>query len=69
MTMPPTYHFNQLGSQAQMMAKDCGNQRLALILQYVALGSMIVMTGFAATQMMREAFGHLDRDRGRGHSR
>ncbi len=69
MTMPPTYHFNQLGSQAQMMAKDCGNQRLALILQYVALGSMIVMTGYAATQMMRDAFGHLDHDRGRGHSR
>ena len=69
MTMPPTYHLNQLGSQAQMMAKDCGNQRLAMILQYVALGSMIVMTGFAATQMMRDAFRHLDHDRGHGHSR
>lgn len=69
MTMPPTYHFNQLGSQAQMMAKDCGNQRLAMILQYVALGSMIVMTGYAATQMLRDAFGRLDHDRGRDRSR
>lgn len=67
--MPPTYHFNQLGPQAQMMAKQCGNERLALILQYVALGSMIVMTGFAATQVVREVFGHHDHDRDRGRSR
>ena len=36
-----------------------------MMLQYVALGSMIVMTGLAATQVLKEAFGSPDRDRGR----
>ena len=35
-----------------MMSKKCGNERLAMILQYVALGSMIVMTGVAASQSL-----------------
>lgn len=69
MTIPPTHYFHQLGPQAQMMAKECGNQRLAVILNYVALGSMIVMTGFAAAQVLREAFGHLDHDKGHGRSK
>ena len=42
---------------------------MAMILQYVALGSMIVMTGVAASQILREAFGTPDHDRGRGRSR
>ena len=69
MTIPPTFHLNDLGSQAQMMSKNCGNERLAMILQYVALGSMIVMTGVAASQVLKDAFGSPDRDRGRGRSR
>ncbi len=69
MTIPPTYHLHDLGPQAQMMSKNCGNERLAMILQYVAIGSMIVMTGVAASQVLRDAFGSLDRDRGRGRSR
>jgi len=69
MTIPPTFHLNDLGSQAQMMSKNCSNERLAMILQYVALGSMIVMTGVAASQILRDAFGSPDRDRGRGRSR
>ena len=69
MTVPPTYHLRDLGTQAQMMSKNCGNERLAMILQYVALGSMIVMTGVAASQVLRDAFGSPDRDRGRGRSR
>ncbi len=62
---PPTYHFNDLGPQAQMMAKNCNNERLAMILQYVALGSMILMTGVTAAQVMKDAFGSRDGDRGR----
>lgn len=48
-----------------MMAKDCKNERMAMILQSVAIGSMIIMTGVAATQLLRESFGSRDRDRGR----
>lgn len=65
MTIPPTYHFRDLGSQAQMMSKNCSDEKVAMMLQYVALGSMIVMTGLAATQVLREAFGSPDRHRGR----
>jgi hypothetical protein len=65
MTVPPTYFFHDLGPQAQMMAKNCGNERMAMILQYVALGSMIVMTGVAASQLLKDAFGALGCNQGR----
>lgn len=70
MTVPPTYHFNDLGNQAQTMSRNCTNERVAMILQYVALGSMIVMTGIAASQVLRDVFGDRSgqRDRGRGRS-
>ena len=69
MTMPPSYFLHDLGPQAQMMSKHCNNQHLAMILQFVALGCMIVMTGVAASQTLKEAFGAPDRDRGHGPSR
>lgn len=65
MTVPPTYHFQDLGSQAQAMSRNCNNERVAMILQYVALGSMIIMTGIAASQVLKDVFGSTD-DRGRG---
>jgi hypothetical protein len=65
MTGPPTYNLHDLGPQAQMMARNCSNERLAMILQYVALGSMIIMTGVAATQILKDAFGTQGHDRGR----
>ncbi len=65
MIVPPTYTLHELGSQAQMMSKNCGNERMAMVLQYVAVGSMIIMTGFAASQMLREVFG----SPGHGHGR
>jgi hypothetical protein len=65
MTVPPTYNLHELGPQAQMMSRNCGNERMAMILQYVALGSMIVMTGVAAAQILREAFGTPHHERGR----
>lgn len=49
-----------------MMSKNCNNERMAMILQYVAVGSMIAMTGIAASQVLRDAFGSPNRDRGRG---
>ena len=69
MTTPPTYHLGDLGPQAQMMSRNCNNERVAMILQYVALGSMIVMTGLAASQVLKDAFGAPDRRRRDGRSR
>ncbi len=69
MTMPPTHFLHDLGPQAQMMSKNCGNERIAMVLQYVALGSMIIMAGAAASQVLRDAFGPTEHSRSRGRSR
>jgi hypothetical protein len=66
MTVPPTYYLHELGPQAQAMSRNCGSDRMAMILQYVAIGSMVVMAGLAVTQAWKEAFGH---ECGRGRSR
>ena len=60
MTMPPTYDIRDLGPQAQMLAKNCNNERMAMTLQYVAIGSMIIMAGAAAAHLMKEMFGHTE---------
>lgn len=65
MTVPPTYHLRDLGPQAQMMSRNCNNERLAIAMQYVALGCMIVMAGVAAGQVLRDAFGTTSHERGR----
>ena len=69
MAVPPTYSLHELGPQAQMMSRNCGNERIAMVLQYVALGSMIVMTGLAATQLLKDAFATPDRRHKNGRSR
>ncbi len=69
MSMPPTYYLNQLGPQAQQMAKNTDNERMAMILQSVAIGCMVIMAGAAATQVLRDVFGPTDQSRGRGRSR
>ena len=69
MKIPQTYFLRDLGPQAQMMARNRGNDRLGLILQYVALGSTIVMTGLAGMELLRDAFGDRDRDHGHGRPR
>ena len=60
MTVPPIYDFRDLGPQAQMMAKNCNSERLAMTMQYVAIGSMIVMAGVAAAHLLKELFGHTE---------
>lgn len=40
-----------------MMSKNCYNERLAIKLQFVAIGSMIIMAGAAGSQVLRDAFG------------
>ena len=69
MTVPPKYNLHDLGSQAQFMSKNCDNERMAMILQYVALGSMIVMAGAAASQILRDVFGSPGSEHGHGRSR
>ncbi len=65
MTVPPTYHLHELGAQAQSMSKNCNSDRLAMTLQYVALGCMIIMATASARQVLRDAFGSSDHERGR----
>ena len=60
MTTPPTYFLHDLGPQAQMMAKNCTNERMAMTLQFVAIGSMIIMAGAAAAHLMKDLFGHTE---------
>jgi len=59
-TPPPTYHLHDLGPQAQTMAKHCTNERLAMTLQMVAVGSMIVMAGAAAAHLLKSTFGRTE---------
>ena len=65
MTTPPIYYLRELGPEAQAMARNCKNERLAMTLQYVAIGSMIIMAGVAATQALKDAFGSPHRENGR----
>jgi hypothetical protein len=65
MSTPPTYLFHVLSSQTKQMAKNCGEERLAFILKNVALGSLILMTGFAAKQVLKEVFEPHTRPRSR----
>ena len=68
MSMPPTYRLSELGPQAQMMSRNCGSERMAMILESVSIGCMIVMAGAAAAQVLRDVFGttgHTNRGRSR----
>jgi len=49
MTLPPLYHLQDLGTQARQMSRNCQSPRVAMVLEYVSLGSMIVMTGVVAS--------------------
>ena len=65
----PIYNLHDLGPQAQTMAKNCTNERMAMVLQYVAIGSMIVMAGVAATHLLKDVFGSHSSGHGQGKSR
>jgi hypothetical protein len=57
MIRPPIYDLRELGPEAQRMARNCNNERLAMTMQYVAIGSMIIMAGAAATHLLKDPFG------------
>ena len=61
----PIYNFQDIGAHAQGMASNCKNERLAMILQTVAIGSMILMAGAAAAHLMKDLFGHTEQGRSR----
>ncbi len=61
----PIYNLQDIGAHAQGMARDCKNERLAMILQTVAIGSMIIMAGSAAAHLMKDLFGHTEHGRSR----
>ena len=56
MTMPPIYNPRDLGKQAQDMANNCQDKRLAMTLQCVAIGSMIVMAAASAAHVIKDLF-------------
>ena len=61
----PIYNLQDLGVHAQGMAKDCKNERVAMILQSVAIGSMIIMAGAAAAHLLKDLFAHTEQGRSR----
>ena len=50
-SVPPTYYLRDLGPEAQAMSKNCKNERMAMILQCVAIGSR---RGWRPTQLRRK---------------
>ncbi len=46
-----------LGPQAQQMAKNCNNERMAMAFQYVAIGSILIMAGAAAVHLFKDVCG------------
>jgi hypothetical protein len=58
MSQVPIHQLQDLGVHAQGMARGCKNERLAMIMQSVALGSMIIMAGAAAAHLLKDLFGH-----------
>lgn len=65
MPQPPTYLFHVLSSQIRQMSKDCQDERMSMLLNNVAIGSLIVMTGFAARQILKDLFEPRNRQRPR----
>jgi hypothetical protein len=62
----PVYNLHDLGPQALRMAQDCKNKRLAMTMEYLAVGSIIIMAGAAAAHLMKDLFG---RSESQGRSR
>jgi len=61
----PPYLFHVLSSQTKQISNTCKDPRMAMILKNVALGSLILMTGFAATQVWKDLVESQDRERSR----
>lgn len=51
----PMLHL--LAPQAQQMAKNCNNERMAMAFQCVAIGSILIMAGAAAVHLFKDVAG------------
>jgi hypothetical protein len=56
--MTPHIHspFN-VAEKAERMARDCKNEKLAMTLQYVAIGSMVLMGLAGAAHLIKDVMG------------
>lgn len=54
--MPPYCDISDLPNQAQMFARNCNNEKLAMTMQYVALGSMVCIAGVGVAHMIQDLF-------------
>jgi hypothetical protein len=61
MTVPPINNLQDLGPQAQQMANNCKNERLAMTLQCVAIGSMIVMAAATTAHVIKDLIRRTER--------
>ena len=57
----PILPLKDLGPQAQQMAKNVKDERLAMTLQSVAVGSMIVMAAATTIHLIRDLFRQSER--------
>lgn len=57
MSAPPTFMLHALRALTRTMSKNCQDDRMAMILKNVALGSLILTTGFAANRVLKELGG------------
>jgi hypothetical protein len=39
--------INALGTQAQMLARRCGDEKLAMNIQFITVGCLVIITGMA----------------------
>ena len=68
MTVPPNDYLHNLGPQAQPMSRNCGNDQMALILQHVAISSIIVMVVGPVSQVWKGYFASRGHNSGQGRS-
>ena len=52
-----------LGPQAQQMARNCNNEKMAMVFQYVAIGSMIIMGLAGVAHLVKDIGGSWHRER------
>ncbi len=54
MASPSPQNLREFGERAQELAERCKNERLAMTMQYVALGSMILMGLASAVHVFKD---------------
>lgn len=63
--MTPSHNPEHVAHMANSMSQHCKNEKLAMTLQYVAIGSMVCMALASAVHLVKDLFGSHDN----GHKR